>query len=87
MNLNLHSTKTQMAKSDRQQLMSQVKRVVVKVGSSTLSQNSGLSSERLDQLTHDLTKLKQRNKEIILVTSGAIVAGTRQLGFNHNLID
>ena len=83
MNLNLHSTKTQMAKSDRQQLMSQVKRVVVKVGSSTLSQNSELSSERLDQLTHDLTKLKQRNKEIILVTSGAIVAGTRQLGFNH----
>jgi glutamate 5-kinase len=72
-----------MAEFDRQQLMSSVKRVVVKVGSSTLSENSELSSERLDQLAHDLTKLKCRGVEVVLVTSGAIVAGTRQLGFNQ----
>ena len=72
-----------MAEFDRQQLMSSVKRVVVKVGSSTLSENSELSSERLDQLVHDLTKLKHRGSEVVLVTSGAIVAGTRQLGFNQ----
>ena len=72
-----------MAEFDRQQLMSSVKRVVVKVGSSTLSDNSELSSERLDQLVYDLTKLKHRGSEVVLVTSGAIVAGTRQLGFNQ----
>jgi len=72
-----------MAEFDRQQLMSSVKRVVVKVGSSTLSENSELSSERLDQLAYDLTKLKRRGVEVVLVTSGAIVAGTRQLGFNQ----
>ena len=72
-----------MIEFDRKQLMASVKRVVVKVGSSTLSRNSELSSERLDHLTYDLTKLKQRGTEVVLVTSGAILAGGRQLGFNQ----
>ena len=70
-------------KIERCQLLSQVKRVVVKVGSSTIAQNFALNAERLDLLVSDLATTKQQGKEIILVTSGAIAAGTGELGFTQ----
>ena len=58
------------------------KRIVVKVGSSMLTSNTGyLSKARVNMLVRWLCDLKfEYNKEIILVSSGAIACGMDMLG-------
>lgn len=53
-------------------LLSDAQRVVVKVGTSTLTHATGLLNiRRVEQLVRVLSDLKNAGKEIILVTSGA----------------
>lgn len=57
------------------------KRVVVKVGTSTLTHSTGLLNiRRVEELVRVLSDLKNAGKEIILVTSGAIGVGAGKLG-------
>ena len=63
--------------------LSRVQRLVVKVGSSTISEGAHLNEAALDGLVHDLAIVKQDGVEVILVTSGAIAAGWPQLGFRQ----
>jgi glutamate 5-kinase len=57
-------------------------RIVVKVGTSTLTHPSGrLHLERLDKLARVLSDLKNGGREVILVTSAAVGAGTAALNF------
>lgn len=56
-------------------------RIVVKVGSSSLSTaGGGLDGERVDALVDALAAARQRGDEIVLVSSGAIAAGLAPLG-------
>ena len=57
------------------------KRVVVKVGSSTLTGQAGenLDPAAVDALVDNLAKLKAEGAEVILVSSGAIAAGLAPL--------
>jgi glutamate 5-kinase len=58
------------------------KRIVVKVGSSTLSnQNGKLNFSQIDALSRQLVDLKNQGREIILVSSGAVAAGMGELGY------
>lgn len=58
-----------------------IRRVVVKVGTSTLTHNSGMISiRRLEGLVKVLADLKNAGKEVILVTSGAVGVGVGKLG-------
>ena len=62
-------------------LLSEAQRVVVKVGTSTLTHATGLLNiRRVEQLVRVLSDLKNAGKEIILVTSGAIGVGAGKLG-------
>ena len=64
--------------------VSQAGRVVVKVGTSTLTYENGrLNLRRIEALVRVLSDLKNSGKEIILVTSGAIAVGTGQLGLRQ----
>ncbi|MCG9130018.1 glutamate 5-kinase [Candidatus Poribacteria bacterium] len=63
-------------------VLSGVKRIVVKVGSSTISDNLVINQAALDGLVHDIATIKQQGIEVILVTSGAIAAGWPHLGFS-----
>lgn len=57
------------------------RRVVVKIGSSSLTVDGGeLEPERIRDLADVLAGLKARGAEIVLVSSGAIAAGLRPLG-------
>lgn len=57
------------------------KRIVVKVGTSTLTHESGrLNLRRIEQLVKVLCDLNNSGKEIILVSSGAIGVGVGKLG-------
>ena len=63
--------------------MADVQRIVVKVGSTTISEGAHLNAAALDGLVHDLALVKQDGVEVILVTSGAIAAGWPQLGLKQ----
>jgi len=57
------------------------KRIVVKVGTSTLTHESGAPNlRRMEQLARILSDLRGCGHEVILVFSGAIAAGTARLG-------
>ncbi len=57
------------------------KRIVVKVGTSTLTYPSGhLNLRRVETLVKVLSDLKNSGREILLVTSGAIGVGAGKLG-------
>jgi glutamate 5-kinase len=66
--------------ADRSHLVA-AKRVVVKVGSSSLTTRAGgIDAERLDGLVEVLAKRRSDGGEIVLVSSGAIAAGLAPLG-------
>ncbi len=61
--------------------LARAQRVVVKVGSSSLtSREGGLDVERLDALVGALAKRRADGGELVLVSSGAIAAGLAPLG-------
>ena len=59
------------------------KRIVVKVGTSTLihKDTGELNLIRVEHLVRELTDLKNRGKDVILVSSGAIGVGRKAAGF------
>ena len=66
--------------SAREQLRS-AKRIVVKVGTSTLTHPSGgMNLHRIEHLVRELIDEANQGKEILLVSSGAIAAGMNALG-------
>ncbi len=59
----------------------QKKRVVVKVGTSTLTHKTGkLNIRRVEQLVKTLADLQNAGKQIVLVSSGAIGLGMSKIG-------
>ena len=58
------------------------KRVVIKIGSSSLTSLSGdISRRKMERLTDQVALLKDQGHEVVLVSSGAVAAGYRTLGF------
>jgi len=61
--------------------VTQAKRIVVKVGTSTLTYENGkMNLRRMETLCKVLSDLQNSGREIILVTSGAIGVGVGKLG-------
>ncbi len=59
-------------------------RIVVKVGSSSLSTaGGGLDGDRVDALVDALAGARERGDEVVLVSSGAIAAGLAPLGLGR----
>ena len=60
------------------------KRIVVKVGTSTLTHKTGKTNiARISDLVNVLADLHNMGHEIILVSSGAIAIGTSRLGLKR----
>ena len=61
--------------------LAEAKRIVVKVGSSTITYPNGKRNfSRIDHLARELADLQNQGKEMILVTSGAVAVGVDRLG-------
>lgn len=57
------------------------KRIVVKVGTSTITYSNGKRNfSQIDRLARELSDLQNQGKEMILVTSGAVAVGVDRLG-------
>ncbi|MGA8943640.1 MAG: glutamate 5-kinase [Thermoactinomyces sp.] len=64
-----------------------MKRIVVKVGSSSLTERNGnLCEHKMKEIIRQITYLRQQGIEVILVSSGAVAAGLGQLGLNPGCI-
>ncbi|WP_173917331.1 glutamate 5-kinase [Halobacillus sp. Marseille-Q1614] len=57
------------------------KRVVIKIGSSSLTSLHGeISRRKLEKLVDEIVRIKDDGHEVLLVSSGAVAAGYRKLG-------
>ncbi|WP_254761675.1 glutamate 5-kinase [Natrinema marinum] len=71
----------EVAVDEARRLAADAERVVVKAGTNSLTDaDSNLDDEKLDKLVDDLEDLLSRGKEVVLVSSGAIGAGTGRIG-------
>lgn len=64
--------------------MNEIRRIVVKIGSSTLTHTSGnLNLRRIERLVRTVSDLQNRGLEMVLVSSGAVAAGMARLGLSE----
>lgn len=67
--------------TDRKSLMADKKRIVIKIGSSSLQhkETGDLDYTKLDVLVRELCNLRNMGKDVVLVTSGAIAVGEKAI--------
>ena len=64
------------------------RRIVIKVGSSTLaSASGGIDREFVSSLVDQVSELVEKGSQVVIVTSGAVVAGLERLGFTERPSD
>jgi len=65
----------------RNELLKAVKRVVIKIGSRVLTDPDGaLDAAVIDRICREISALRQKGLEVVVVSSGAIAAGRSELG-------
>ena len=65
-------------------LVSNAQKIVVKVGTSTLTHKNGkLNLEQIERLVRQLSDLRNQGKDVVLVSSGAIGAGMGKLNLEE----
>jgi len=70
------------------QLAADAQRVVVKAGTNSLTdEDSQLDRVKLDKLVSDIMDLRRRGKDVLLVSSGAIGAGTGLLDRDSDTVE
>lgn len=68
----------------RDEVLTQARRIVVKIGSSLVSsREAGLEPERIDRLADDIALLRSAGREVLIVSSGAIVSGIKKLALKE----
>ncbi len=73
-----------MGREEYRALASNARRIVVKVGTSTLAYPNGkLNLEQIERLVRQLSDLRNQDKEVVLVSSGAIGAGMGKLNLSE----
>lgn len=76
-------------KMDDRQAIKEKKRIVIKIGSSSLThvETGNLDLEKMEQLVRLLTDLRNSGKEVVLVSSGAVAVGRKMLGLKERPAD
>lgn len=65
-------------------ILQNAKRIVLKIGSSTLTHETGkLNLRRMELLAQVLSDLQNAGKQIVLVSSGAVSCGRSRMGLHH----
>lgn len=71
--------------TSRKNLLVKVRRVVVKIGSGVLTHHQEIIAEDvIESLVDEMSSLIDSGKEVIIVTSGSVAAGTRKLGLKRS---
>ncbi|HHW23969.1 MAG TPA: glutamate 5-kinase [Bacillota bacterium] len=65
-------------------ILKNARRIVVKVGSSTLTYENGhMNFKRIEVIARVLSDIVNSGRDVALVTSGAIAVGTAKMGLDH----
>ncbi|MFC1670100.1 glutamate 5-kinase [Spirochaetota bacterium] len=64
-----------------------IKRIVIKIGTKTLSKGSKVDTVYLRSLAREVKKIISQGKQVIIVSSGAIGMGAGSLGLKENVKD
>lgn len=74
---------------ERKAILENKQRIVVKIGSSSLQhkETGDLDYTKLDVLVRELCDLRNRGKDVVLVTSGAIAVGEKAVSVNRGAED
>ncbi len=64
----------------RQDILANVKRVLIKIGTGVLSGKDGLALNIIEQLVDDIAQLTKSGYQIVIVSSGAIASGMHRMG-------
>ena len=71
-------------RNTREEILENIQRIVVKVGTSTLTNENGhLDIEKIRKIVLELSNLQDKGYDVILVSSGAVVAGMGLLNINE----
>ncbi len=79
--------KKEATKTSRKDILTHIKRVVIKIGSGVLTDKKDLNTNIINSLASDISSLMKKETEVILVSSGAIAAGQKKLGIIHRPSD
>lgn len=65
---------------------SKVRRIVVKVGTNLLSSEEGIDAGRVSDICSQIAELRNLGYQVILVSSGAVGLGARELGHRNRVV-
>ncbi|MCL9813370.1 glutamate 5-kinase [Natranaeroarchaeum aerophilus] len=70
------------------ELAAEASRVVVKAGTNSLTdEESNLDDGKLDKLVDDIAGLRERGKDVLLVSSGAVGAGIGRIDYSGDTVE
>jgi glutamate 5-kinase len=67
----------------RRSYLGKARRVVLKLGSSVLTAEDGLNLPLIQRLVGEIAGLSEDDRQFVMVSSGAVAAGLRKLGFSE----
>ena len=73
-----------MSTADRWKSIRGSKRIVMKVGTSTLTRDGKIRASKFTAIARDVEALVEGGRQVVIVSSGAIAIGSHSLGWNHN---
>ena len=70
---------------DRKQILDEKNRIVIKVGTTTITyeETGNINLDKLEKFVRILINLRNKGKEVIVVSSGAVGVGRKALGMEH----
>ncbi|MHB8769395.1 MAG: glutamate 5-kinase [Syntrophales bacterium] len=69
----------------RKETLANARKILIKVGSAVLTGEDGLDLQIIEQLVDDISALRERGFQVVLVSSGAIASGKHRLGIPGKL--
>jgi len=72
-----------MSTADAWKIVPAAKRIVVKIGSSTLTRDGKLRPDKFTQIARDVSRVIESGRQVVVVSSGAIAVGAHRLGWEH----
>ncbi|MFB3925985.1 MAG: glutamate 5-kinase [Syntrophales bacterium] len=74
-----------MTSEERKQIFSNIRKVLIKIGTGVLTGKDGLDLSIIDQLVEEVAGLRERGIYVVVVTSGAIASGRHRMGITRKL--
>jgi glutamate 5-kinase len=73
-----------MSERSAKQVLTRARRIVVKVGSSTLTRDGAVRPRKFTELSRQVAQLVADGRQVVVVSSGAIAVGSHRLGWNRS---